>query len=133
MSQVEKASKEGLSCLMGDLNLDLKRFEEMKYYAKKEFDEFQLLAAEIEILNFGYTWRRVIEGVLQQSSLDSALIIKIRSVKNYNTVDMNYNSDHSAICVDLHVNVQKYNHSQVKAGLVCCKKLKYWQTNNMNL
>ena len=99
MSQVEKASKEGLSCLMGDLNLDLKRFEEMKYYAKKESDEFQLLAAEIglEILNFGYTWRRVIEGVLQQSSLDSALINKIRSVKNYNTVDMNCNSDHSAI------------------------------------
>ena len=73
------------------------------------------------------------DRVLQQSSLDSALIIKIRSVKNYNTVDINYNSDHSAICVDFHVNVQKYNHSQVKAGLVCCKKFKYWQTNNMNL
>ena len=52
-------SKQGLVLVLGDINLDLNRFEEPTYYLKTISDQYQIDLGEggFEIINFGDTWK----------------------------------------------------------------------------
>ena len=82
-SQIEIAIKEGLVIVIGDMNIDLKKWESQKI--NKTAEDYQLLIGEcgLEILDFGFTWSRIIESVLKQSAIDHALINKPEAVKDY--------------------------------------------------
>ena len=55
MEQVKKASKEGLVLGIGDMNLDLERFEDPKYYKKQLAEQYQTALGEggFDTINFG--------------------------------------------------------------------------------
>ena len=105
-SQIEIAIKEGLVIVIGDMNIDLKKWESQKI--NKTAEDYQLLIGEcgLEILDFGFTWSRIIESVLKQSAIDHALINKPEAVKDYFKVKF-HKSDHDLICVEVKINVQK--------------------------
>ena len=78
-SQVEKASKEGLILVIGDMNIDLEKLEESTYYLKKIAEEHLSMIGEcgLEILNFGITWSRTHnDGTIKKSSIDQAITNK---------------------------------------------------------
>ena len=59
-SQVEKASKEGLMLILGDMNIDLDKMEEKDYYLDKLAIDYQTMIGEngLEVIDFGTTWKR---------------------------------------------------------------------------
>ena len=105
-SQIEIANKEGLVIVIGDMNIDLKKWELPKI--NKTAEEYQLLIGEcgLELLDFGLTWSRIIESVLKESAIDHALINKPEAVKDHFKVKF-HKSDHDLICVEMKINVQK--------------------------
>ena len=105
-SQIEIASKEGLVVVIGDMNIDLKKWDLPKI--NKTAEEYQLLIGEcgLEVMDFGTTWSRIIESVLKESAIDHALTNKLEAVKDYFKVKF-HDSDHDLICVDVEFNVQK--------------------------
>ena len=54
-SQVEKASKEGTLLILGDMNTDLDKMEEEKYYQAKQAKEYQTMISEngLDVIHFG--------------------------------------------------------------------------------
>ena len=44
--QIEQASKEGLILVIGDMNIDLEKWEDSKYYLKKVAEEYQSMIGE---------------------------------------------------------------------------------------
>ena len=59
-SQVEKASKEGLMLILGDMNIDLDKMEEKDYYLDKLAIDYQTMIGEngLEVIDFGTMWKR---------------------------------------------------------------------------
>ena len=106
--QVEKASKEGLILLIGDLNIDLVKWEKPQYYLKNVAQEYQTLIGEcgLEVIDFGVTFSRPCKKEFIESALDHALVNKPASIKNYFKTLIDY-SDHNMICVDLKTNIPK--------------------------
>ena len=103
-SQIGIASKEGLVIVLGDMNIDLNKWEISKL--SKLSEEYQLLIGEcgLELMNYGITYSRIIESVLRESALDHALTNKPEAIEDYFKVKINY-SDHHLICVDVKCNV----------------------------
>ena len=91
-SQVEKASKEGLMLILGDMNIDLDKMEEKDYYQEKQAKEYQTMIGEngLDIINFGTTWKRPNRD---ESAIDHALTNKPESIKDYQKIEILY-SDH---------------------------------------
>ena len=107
--QLQKASKEGLIVILGDMNINLEQWEDSTYYLKKIAEEYQLLIGQcgLELLDFGITWSRNHKnGKVVKSAIDHALTNKPMSIKKYFKSEISY-SDHSLICVDLRVHVAK--------------------------
>ena len=71
-SQVEKATKEGLMLIMGDMNIDLDQMEEASYHRKNLAKEYQTRITEngLEAIHFGTTWKRINRN---GSAIDHAL------------------------------------------------------------
>ena len=105
-AQIEIAIKEGLVIVIGDMNIDLKKWDLPGI--NKTAEDYQLLIGEcgLELLDFGMTWGRIIESVLKESAIDHALTNKPEAVKDYFKVKF-HRSDHDLICVDVNFNVQK--------------------------
>ena len=59
-SQVEKASKEVLMLILGDMNIDLDKMEEKDYYLDKLANDYQTMIGEngLEVIDFGTMWKR---------------------------------------------------------------------------
>ena len=59
MNQAKEVSKQGLVMAIGDMNLDVERFEDHDYYLKPISDQYQLDLGEggFDIINFGLTWK----------------------------------------------------------------------------
>ena len=104
-SQIEKASKEGLLLLMGDMNIDLDKMEGEDYYQVKQAKEYQTMISEngLDEIHFGKTFKRPNR---EESAIDHALTNKLESIKDYQKIEIPY-SDHYLICVDLNVKVTK--------------------------
>ena len=81
--QIEIEIKEGLVIVIGDMNIDLKKWELPKI--NKTAEDYQLLIGEcgLELLDLGITWSRIIESVLKESAIDHALINKPEAVKDH--------------------------------------------------
>ena len=108
-TQVEKATKEGVILMIGDMNINLDQWENSKYYLKKIAKEYQMMLGShsLELINFGTTWRREHkDGKILSSAIDHAITNKLTLIKNYYKIDVNY-SDHSLICVDLNLKIPK--------------------------
>ena len=105
-AQIEVAIKEGLVIVIGDMNIDLKKWDLPGI--NKTAEDYQLMIGEcgLELLDFGITWSRIIESVLKESAIDHALTNKPEAVKDYFKVKL-HRSDHDLICVDVKFNVQK--------------------------
>ena len=105
-AQIEVAIKEGLVIVIGDMNIDLKKWDLPEI--NKTAEDYQLMIGEcgLELLDFGITWSRIIESVLKESAIDHALTNKPEAVKDYFKVKF-HRSDHDLICVDVKFNVQK--------------------------
>ena len=105
-SQIEKASKEGLLLLMGDMNIDLDKMEQEDYYQVKQAKEYQTMISEngLEVIHFGKTYLHRVNG--EESAIDHAITNKPESIKDYQKIEISY-SDHDLICVDLNVKVTK--------------------------
>ena len=82
-AQIEVAIKEGLVIVIGDMNIDLKKWELPGI--NKTAEDYQLMIGEcgLELLDFGITWSRIIESVLKESAIDHALTNKPEAVKDY--------------------------------------------------
>ena len=104
-SQVEKASKEGLLLILGDMNINLDKMEEEDYYQEKQAKEYQTMIGEngLDVIHFGKTWKRPNR---EETAIDHALTNKPESIKNYQKIEIAY-SDHDLIYVDLNVKVTK--------------------------
>ena len=72
-SQIEKASKEGLLLLMGDMNIDLDKMEQEDYYQVKQAKEYQTMISEngLEVIHFGKTYLHRVNR--EESAIDHAL------------------------------------------------------------
>ena len=94
---------------MGDMNVNLEKWEDSTYYLKNLADEYQRLIGlcGLDLLNFGITWSRSQEN---GSALDHALTNKPEAIENYYKTDIDY-SDHSLITVILNVKVPKLHDS----------------------
>jgi hypothetical protein len=106
-SQIEKASKEGLVLVIGDMNIDLEKWEDdPNYYQKKQAEVYQSLIGEccLEVINFGMTWERVQNGNLITSAIDPALTNKPSSIESYQKTEIEY-SDHDMISVDPNIQI----------------------------
>ena len=104
-SQVEKASKEGTLLMLGDMNIDLDKMEEEKYYQAKQAKEYQTMISEngLDVIHFGKTFKRPNR---EESALDHALTNKPEQIKDYQKIEIKY-SDHDLIYVDLNVKVTR--------------------------
>ena len=104
-TQVEKASKEGLLLILGDMNINLDKMEEEKYYQEKQAKEYQTMIGEngLDVIHFGKTWKRPNR---EETAIDHALTNKPESIKDYQKIEIAY-SDHDLIYVDLNVKVTK--------------------------
>ena len=61
----------------------------------------------LETINFGITWSRVHKnGNVMKSAIDHGLTNKPLPIKNHFKIPIDY-SDHSMICVDMNIKVQK--------------------------
>ena len=105
-AQIESAIKEGLVIVIGDMNIDIKKWDLPGI--SKTAEEYQLMIGEcgLQMLDFGITWNRIIESVLKESAIDHALTNKPEAVKDHFKVKF-HRSDHDLICVDVNFNVQK--------------------------
>ena len=90
------------------MNIDLNRLDELTIYLKKLAEEYQLMIGEcgLELLNFGFTWRRIIKNAQVSSSLDHAFTNKPLSIHSYNKHMIDY-SDHYLISVNLKLELPK--------------------------
>ena len=63
-TQIEKASKEGLILIIGDMNIDLQKWEDPKYYQKQQAEKYQSIIGEIglEVIDFGITYNGKKDG-----------------------------------------------------------------------
>ena len=104
-SQVEKASKEGLLLILGDMNINLDKMEDEDYYQEKQAKEYQSMIGEngLDVIHFGKTWKRPNR---EETAIDHALTNKPESIKDYQKIEIAY-SDHDLIYVDLNVKVAK--------------------------
>ena len=104
-SQVEKASKEGTLLILGDMNIDLDKMEEEKYYQAKQAKEYQTMISEngLDVIHFGKTFKRPNR---KESAIDHALTNKPEQNKDYQKIEIKY-SDHDLIYVDLNVKVTR--------------------------
>ena len=109
-SQVEKASKEGLLLVLGDMNIDLDKMEEEKYYQAKQAKEYQSMISEngLEVMHFGKTFLHRVNK--EETAIDHAITNKPESIKDHQKVEIAY-SDHDLIYVDLNVKVTKMKDS----------------------
>ena len=75
---------------------------------KKLAEEYESLVGEngLDIVNFGITWRRIIDGKIKESSLDHLITNNPNTIANHKTVDVGF-SDHSAIVADIAIVKQK--------------------------
>ena len=109
-TQIEKASKEGLILIIGDMNIDLEKWEDLKYYQKKQAEKYQSLIGEcgLEIISFGTTYNGKKNGEVINSALDHAITNKPRAINDHfkTLIDSNL-SDHHMISVDLNIKTPK--------------------------
>ena len=113
-SQVEKASKEGLILIVGDMNIDLQKLEESTYYLKKLAEEHLSMIGEcgLEVLNFGITWSRTHkDGTITKSAIDQALTNKPLALHSYHKKPIDY-SDHSMICINMDLSMKSNSRAQ---------------------
>ena len=108
--QIEKASKEGLVLIIGDMNIDLLKWEDPKYYQKKQAEKYQSVIGEcgLEIIDFGITYNGKRDGEVLSSALDHAITNKPVAISDfYKTIIDESLSDHHMITVDLNVKTLK--------------------------
>ena len=100
MNQAKKASKEGYVLAIGDMNLDLARFEDSTYYKKQLAEQYQASLGEggFETIDFGHTWKN--------RSIDHAFVNKPGAIKNHGKIKIHY-SDHMLIYVDTVINFSR--------------------------
>ena len=102
--QVEKAAQECDNLyILGDMNIDIKRWNKKEYYLKKVAEEYQTVLGRngLELLDFGITWERLqVNGLIKKSSLDHALSTNLPSILGHRKIKITY-SDHSAILIDI--------------------------------
>ena len=112
-NQIEKASKEGLILVLGDMNIDLEKWEDPDYYQKKQAERYQSLIGEcgLEVIDFGTTWIGNKDGNVISSALDHAITNKSVAINNYHKTPIEY-SDHSMISVDLIIKTHK-SHKEI--------------------
>ena len=116
-SQIEKASTEGLLLSIGDMNIDLEKWEDPMYYLKNLAEEYQSLIGEcgLEIIDFGITLSREHRNRNSLSSaIDNALTNKPMSIKSYHKTCIDY-SDHNMISVDLDINIPKVQERYIES------------------
>ena len=110
-TQIEKASKEGLILIIGDMNIDLKKWEDgPKYYQKKQAEKYQSLIGEcgLEVIDFGITFNSNKNGEVISSALDHAITNKPIAINNYHKTFIDSDiSDHYMISVDLNIKTPK--------------------------
>ena len=96
MNQTKVASKEGTVLVLGDLNLDLERFEDPTYYKKVMAEEYKSDLGEggFDTINFGLTWR-------DRTAIDHCFINRPDLISDYGSVDTYHYSDHKLIYVEL--------------------------------
>ena len=107
--QIEQASKEGLILVIGDMNIDLLKWEDRNYYLKKLSEEYQSLIGDngLEVINFGITWKRHHkDGKNLSSAIDHALTNKLVAINDYHKTFLDY-SDHEMISVDMNIKTDK--------------------------
>ena len=114
--QVEKAVQESENIyILGDMNVDINKWNNKDYYLKKISEEYQSLLGKngLELIDFGITWKRVQEnGVIKQSALDHLLTNNSSSIINNKKVKVTY-SDHSAIWADIATSKQKVKKQKI--------------------
>ena len=102
--QIEKAAQDCENIyILGDLNIDLKRWNDKDYYLKRIAEEYQSILGKngLENLDFGITWERVQEnGLIKKSSLDHAISSNLSSISSHKKIKTTY-SDHCAIMIDI--------------------------------
>ena len=79
------------------------------YYLKKVAEEYQSLIGRngLQLIEFGVTWQRCQEnGMVKSSSLDHCLTNIPSQIQNFRKEDVTF-SDHSAIIVDLTMDMKK--------------------------
>ena len=110
-SQIEKASKEGLILIIGDMNIDLQKWEDPKYYQKQQAEKYQSIIGEsgLEVIDFGITYNGKKDGEVVSSALDHAITNKPVAVREHHkTFIDDLLSDHHMISVDLDVKTPKF-------------------------
>ena len=110
-TQIEKASKEGLILIIGDMNIDLQKWEDPKYYQKQQAEKYQSIVGEcgLEIIDFGITYNGKKDGEIVISALDHAITNKPMSVREHRKTFIDESlSDHHMISVDLDVKTPKF-------------------------
>merc|ERR1712079_118717 len=82
--------------VIGDMNLDLERFDDPTYYKKEIAEKYQEDLGEggFELINFGLTFK-------EKTAIDHAFCNKPDAVKNYGTVQTYNYSDHKLIYMEL--------------------------------
>ena len=114
--QVEKAVQESENIyILGDMNVDINRWNNKDYYLKKISEEYQSLLGKngLELIDFGITWKRVQEnGVIKQSALDHLLTNNTSSITSNKKGKVTY-SDHSVIWADIATSKQKAKKQKV--------------------
>ena len=124
-TQIEKASKEGLILIIGDMNIDLQKWEEPKYYQKKQAEKYQSIIGEcgLEIIDFGITYNSKKDGEVLSSALDHAITNKPMAVSEYHKTFIDDSlSDHHMISVDLNIKTPKFQEKSITSRDV--KKLR---------
>ena len=88
------------------MNIDLEKWEDLKYYQKKQAEKYQSLIGEcgLEIISFGITYNGKKNGEVINSALDHAITNKPRAINDHfkTLIDSNL-SDHHMISVDLNI------------------------------
>ena len=110
-SQIEKASKEGLILIIGDMNINLQKWEDPKYYQKQQAEKYQSIIGEcgLEIIDFGITYNGKKDGEVVISALDHAITNKPVAVSEYRKTFIDDSlSDHHMISVDLNIMTPKF-------------------------
>ena len=103
MNQAKEVSKQGLVMAIGDMNLDVERFEDPDYYLKPISDQYQLDLGEggFDIINFGLTWK-------SRTAVDHCFINKPEAMKKHGQIPIDsIYSDHSLIYVELEAQIKK--------------------------
>ena len=126
-TQIEKASKEGLILIIGDMNIDLQKWEDPKYYQKQQAEKYQSIIGEcgLEIIDFGITYNGKKDGEVVISALDHAITNKPVAVsEHHKTFIDDLLSDHHMISVDLDVKTPKF-----RGGIVTSRDYREMRKN----